>query len=411
MQLSENKIKSAKPKEKVYKIADGHGLSIEIRPTGKKVFLKTYRLNGKPKKETVGFFPDVSLRQARDRALEVNDILAEGGDPALTARNRRRAVIEAKDTEEPEVPIEDRFETIVDKFLAKREAEGAAKATMNKLHWNLGGVAVKRFKGRDIATIEPPEILKLVEEVQATGKLEKAKDVHRKLGQLFDYGIGLGKVKWNPARMISRAVVKKPGGRHPGLTDPKAVGGLMRACRGYTGSADTRAGLMLSAYTVLRSTELRGARWREIDFENALWVVPAERMKGNYGDHLVPLSRQALEILKGHFEWHSAEEDLDSFIFPCPGYYNRYMSNSTLNAAIRRLGYDTRQEHCQHGFRTTFSTNLNEQGWNRDWIERQLCHVDQDEVRSAYNKALYLDSRREMMQAYADWLDEMEKAV
>lgn len=408
--LTENKIRTAKPGPKTYRLADGLGLACEIRPNGKKVFVKQYRFGGKGKTETVGAYPDVSLSRARARTREINETLKEGGNPADTARNARQAPA-APESEAVEVAEEDRFEVIVNKFLVKRQAEGAAQATMNKLHWNLGGVAAKRFKGRDIAEIEPPEILKLVEEVQATGKLEKAKDVHRKLGQLFDYAIGLGKVKWNPARMINRAVVKKPGGKHPGLTDPKAVGGLMRACRGYTGSAETRAGLMLSAYTVLRSTELRGARWREIDFDAALWTVPAERVKGNYGDHLVPLSRQAFEILQGHFEWTGGEEDLDSFIFPCPGYYNRYMSNSTLNAALRRLGYDTRREHCQHGFRTTFSTNMNEQDWNRDWVERQLCHIDRDEVRSAYNKAKYLEGRRKLMQSYADWLDEMEKVV
>ncbi|AWY09503.1 integrase [Ruegeria phage vB_RpoS-V16] len=407
MPLTETAIKKAPVEGRKYKMIDGLGLSVEVRPTGVKMFVKQYRFGGRQRSEMIGEFPGVNLAAARARTLEINDILKHGGDPSDTARNRRLAKPRAGEPEEREtfVPEEQRFETIADRFIDKREAEGVAQATLNKLHWNLG-VAKRRFAGRDIASIKPPEILKLVEEVQATGKLEKAKDIHRKLSQVFQYAIGLGAVDLDPAQMIKRAVVKKPGGCHPGLTEPRAVGGLIRAIRGYTGQPETRAALMLSAYTVLRSTELRAARWGEIDLDAALWTVPGDRMKGRYGDHLVPLPRQAVEILEGLREWQGVEDEA-AYIFPCPAYYDRHMSNATLNAAIRRLGYDTRREHCHHGFRTTFSTNMNEQGWNRDWIERQLCHVDQDEVRLAYNKALYLDGRREMMQAYADWLDQV----
>lgn len=405
MPLTETQIKRAKPDARRYRLIDGLGLSVEVRPTGSKMFVKQYRHGGKQRSEMIGEFPEVSLAAARARTLEINQTLKEGGDPAEASRSRRQAKPKEPDAVALVVPEERRFETVADRFISKREAEGVAEATLNKLHWNLG-VAKKRFQGRDIAAIKPPEILKLVEDIQETGKLEKAKDVHRKLSQVFQYGIGLGLVDLDPAQMIKRAVIKKPGGSHPGLTDPHSVGGLMRAIRGYSGQPETRAGLLLSAFTVLRSTELRGARWREIDLEAALWTVPQDRMKGRYGDHLVPLSRQAVEVLAGLREWQGVEDE-DAYVFPCPAYYDRHMSNATLNAAIRRLGYDTRREHCQHGFRTTFSTNMNEQGWNRDWIERQLCHVDRDEVRSAYNKALYLDGRREMMQAYADWLDQV----
>jgi len=273
------------------------------------------------------------------------------------------------------------------------------------LNWNLGSLANGVLHGRDIGSIKPPEILALVEGVQEEGKIEKAKDIHRKLGQMFDYSIALGLVEWSPARMVTRAVVKKKGGEHPGLTSARDVGGLMRSIRLYpdTAGQQTRAALLLSAYTFLRSRELRGARWSEIDLDLELWTVPKDRMKGQVGDHLVPLSRQAKGILEA-MALCRGDNDL---VFPMPRYPDRYMSENTLNSALRRLGYDTRKEHCHHGFRTTFSTTMNEQGWNRDWIERQLAHTSKDEVRAAYNKALYLDGRKEMMQAYADWLDDV----
>jgi integrase len=272
------------------------------------------------------------------------------------------------------------------------------------LKWNLGGTAKQEFHGRDVGSIKPPEILALIERIQGEEKLDKAKDIHRKLAQVFDYAIALGLVEWNPAKMVTRAVVKRKGGRHPGLTDPRDVGALIRAIRLYPDGSgqNTRAALLLSAHTFLRSNEIRGARWEEIDLENSLWTVPATRMKGHLGDHLVPLSRQAVGILS-HLAAYSVEgEDL---VFPMPSKPGRYMSEATLNSALRRLGYDTRKEHCHHGFRPTFSTNMNEQGWHRDWIEAQLSHVDRDSVRRAYNKALYLEGRTQMMQAYSDWLD------
>jgi len=231
----------------------------------------------------------------------------------------------------------------------------------------------------------------------------------RKITQVMDYAVARGLVQHNPSLSVRRAIINRKSGSHPGLTDPKEVGGLMRAIRGFRGEATTRAGLLLSAYTFLRSGELRPARWQEIDRDRAVWTIPKDRMKGHYGDHLVPLSRQALAVLDWLEPWTGGGPD--DQVFPCSFDRTRYMSNATMNAALRRLGYDTRTEHCQHGFRTTFSTTMNERGWNRDWIERQLCHVDRDEVRSAYNKALYLDQRVEMMQAYSDWLDEVERGT
>ncbi len=415
--LTESAIEKAEPTRKTYRLPDGLGLTLEVRPSGAKVFTRFYRFGGRQQQITLGEFPKVRLAEARERSGELTAKIKAGEDPraddaAYIAKQNRK-----QGTPNPQLaPVEEerRFETVVRKFIHKRTQEGIAASTLDKLNWNLGRVARDDFNGRDIGSIKPPEILALIERFQEQDKIEKAKDIHRKLAQVFDYAIGLGLVEWNPAKMTTRAVVKRKGGRHPGLTKPKDVGALMRAIRLYPDGAgqNTRAALTLSAYCFLRSNELRGARWGEIDFEKALWTVPAGRMKGHMGDHIVPLARQPLEIL-GLLNADTGTGigigDPEALLFPMPSKPGRYMSEMTLNSALRRLGYNTRTEHCHHGFRTTFSTNMNEQGWNRDWIEAQLAHVDKDGVRSAYNKAVYLEGRREMMQAYANWLDDVAR--
>ncbi len=413
MSLTESEIKKIAPKSKPFSVKDTAGLSLDVRPTGRKVFIKAYRFQGKQRKDTLGEFPALRLAQARKIALEINEKVKAGTDPRdtsprYTAKAKALQAQTEQEAAEAPVPEERRFENIARRFIAKRAQEGIAQSTLDKLNWNLGGVASDCFRGRDIDSIKPPEILELIERFQAEDKIEKAKDIHRKLAQTFDYALALGLIEWNPAKMVTRAVVKRKGGKHPGLTEPKDVGRLMRSIRAYPDGAgqNTRAALCLSAYTFLRSNELRGATWGEIDLEKAIWTVPAERMKGGQ-THLVPLPRQALSIFEGLRAWIDPEPE--DFVFPMPSKTGRYMSENTLNNALRILDYDTRKQHCHHGFRTTFSTTMNEQGWNRDWIEAQLAHVDKDGVRSAYNKAIYLEQRREMMQHYADWLDEMAR--
>lgn len=401
MGLTEIQIRKAKATSRMYKLSDGNGLFLQVRKSGSKVFVVEYRFEGKRRTHTVGEFPGVRLSSARAEASVLVAKAKAGEDP----RPAEKASHPTGDGRRSHtfIPVERRFETLSDRFIEKRIAEGVADATIDKLRWNLG-FASDWFRGRDIASIEPPEVLAIVEFVQAQGKLEKAKDVHRKIGQVFDFAVGLGFVRWNPAQMVKRAVVRTKGGKHPGITDPKKVGELMRAISGYSGHVPVRAALVLSALCVLRSKELRLAQRKEIDFESRQWVIPKERMKGHYGEHIVPLSTQAVEVLSGLMTWLGIEEQPEAFLFPSMTHADRAISGNTLNSALRRLGYDTRKEHCQHGFRTTFSTNLNEQGWNKDWVERQLCHVDRDEVRSSYNKALYLEGRTEMMQRYSDWL-------
>jgi len=199
-------------------------------------------------------------------------------------------------------------------------------------------------------------------------------------------------------------MVKRRRGSFNGLIDPKDVGKLMRAIRANEGSEpQVRAALLLSAYLFPRNSELRGMLWTEIDWKGALWEIPAARMKMKR-DHLVPLPTQALAILRELQPWTGRAK----LAIPAPRDHGKMVSDATFNAALRRLGFSS-DKHVHHGFRTTASTNLNELGYNRDWIERQLAHVPGDKVRGTYNKAQYIRGRTEMMQAYADWLDAREK--
>jgi integrase len=401
MALTESQIKQAAPGPKPYKLSDGRGLYLRVAVSGSKTFVREYQFQGARRTAVLGEFPALKLALARVAAVEIGAKLKTGIDPRPA--RAEPSVRKSAPVEDDEVPPERRWATLCDQFHAKRVAEGIAPATQNKMRWKLGKT-FDEFGGRDVGSITGPEILALIERIQETGKLETAKDVHRKMSQVFQYAVGRGLVQHDPAQLVKRAVVNRKGGRHPGLTKPDEVGELMRALRGFRGEATTRAALLLSAYTFLRSTELRGAHWSEIDLTKRLWTVPGERMKGHYGEHLVPLSTQAVGVL----EWLRPWTGHGKFVFVCSFDKTRHLSEATLNAALRRLGYNTRTEHCQHGFRTTFSTNMNEMGWNRDWIERQLCHVDRDEIRSAYNKALYREDRVRMMQAWGDWLDARE---
>jgi integrase len=197
-------------------------------------------------------------------------------------------------------------------------------------------------------------------------------------------------------------MVKRRAGSHAGATDPKLVGKLMRALRSYQGEPQVRVALLLSAYLFPRNTELRGMRWNEVDWEKALWSIPGSRMKMKR-DHLVPLPRQAVALLREIRPWSGRS----ALVIPSPRSLANMVSDMTFNAALRRLGFP-KEVHVHHGFRVTASTTLNELGFNKDWVERQLAHVTGNTVRGTYNKAEYLPGRVQMMQAYADWLDARE---
>jgi len=395
MALSDAQIKSFKAGEKRFRRADSGGLFLDVMPSGKKVFRLAFRSGGKQRTAVIGDYPVMRLADARLKAAELKRELRSGNDPkresdqlAELERNKRN------------LPV---WKDIARDYLMLRQRSGAATRTMAKLDRQIE-VTISALGSRPIDSITAEDVLGVVNPIAENGHVENAHEIRSRFSQIFRYAAARGFVTHDPAAMTIDAMVKRRRGEFAGVTDPKAVGELIRSIRGYrerhflVGSA-----LLLSAYLFPRNTELRGMRWDEIDWERALWNVPGERMKMKR-DHLVPLPTQALQVLKSvqHIDVGSP------LVFPSPRDLGRMLSEMTFNAALRRLGYGN-SVHVHHGFRTTASTNLNEMGWNSDWIERQLAHVPANKVRSSYNRAEYLESRREMMQAYADWLDEQAR--
>jgi integrase len=398
--LKEIQIMAAKPAEKRYRLKDAQGLFVEVMPTGRKFFRVEFRLKGRLTKETIGPYPDVKLADARLRVAEIRTELRAGHAPSKI----RPASFTPLDAEAAE-KVSQRWETVAEEFIEKRIEEGLALTTKRQMKKNIRRT-YPELGDLDIAKIKGVDLLPILRRFEEAGKFETVRDIRCRMSQVFRYGVATGRTEHDPAHMIRDALIKRKPGKRPGLTDAKDVGGLLRAIRGYEGEASTRGALLLSAHTALRSTELRGAKWAEIDFDARLWTVPKDRMKMRYGRHLVPLSTQALGILEWLRSWNSGK-----LVFPAARTPGCWLSPKTANAALRRMGYDTKTQHCQHGFRTTFSTNLNEMGWNRDWIEKQLSHYDRNGIRSAYNAAIYMEGRTEMMQAWSDWLEKQEQKV
>ncbi|MEM8541964.1 MAG: site-specific integrase, partial [Pseudomonadota bacterium] len=259
---------------------------------------------------------------------------------------------------------------------------------------------IEAYGNRQVTDISAQDILAVVNPIAERGHIENAHEIRTRFSQIFRYAGARGLIEHDPSSMTIGAMIKRQRGEFPGITDPKQVGKLMSAINQYReDNVIVGAALLLSAYLFPRNSELRGMRWDEIDWDRELWSIPGERMKMKR-DHLVPLPSQVQTILKEVQQYDFGSE----LVFPSPRDPMRMLSDVTLNHALRRCGYD-RNTHLHHGFRTTASTNLNEQDWPADWIEAQLAHVSSNKVRASYNKAKYLKGRTEMMQAYADWLD------
>lgn len=392
MSLSDAQIKSFKSHGKRLRRSDGGGLFLDIMPSGKKVFRLAYRSAGKQRTTFIGEYPSVRLIDARLKAAEIKRALRGGVDP------KEAEQIEA--AAEEIAPAKLTWREVAQDYASLRERSGAAQRTVAKLNRQID-VTIAALGDRALDEITSQDVLSVVNPIAEDGRVETAHEIRSRFSQIFRYAAARGLVQHDPAAMTIDAMVKRRRGEFAGLTDPKAVGQLIRDIYAYrerhrlVGSA-----LLLSAYLFPRNTELRGMRWDEIDSERAMWEVPGSRMKMKR-DHLVPLPSQALAVLE-----ELRRFDLGSpLVFPSPRDPSRMLSEMTFNAALRRMGYGS-DVHVHHGFRTTASTNLNEMGWNADWIERQLAHVPANKVRSSYNKAEYLEGRTQMMQTYAGWVQE-----
>jgi integrase len=389
MSITHVAIVNAKPREKPYRLFDGRGLYLEVSPSGGRWWRFKYRFNGKEKRLSLGVFPDVGLKEARDHLDDVRRKLKAGIDPA-EERKGKGTISEAP-------APGDTFETVAREWFAKHSpawAPGHGDKIIRRLELNI----FPWLGTKPIADIKPLELLGVVQRVEQRGANETAHRALQNCGRVFRYAVATGRAERDISRDLLGALAPVVERHHASIVEPKAVGALLRAIDGYAGSLVVRCALRLAPLVFVRPGELRMAEWDEFNLEEGEWRIPASRMKMR-APHFVPLSSQAIEILR---ELHPLTGD-KRFVFPGERSRDRPMSNNTVNAALRRLGYSNEQM-TGHGFRSMASTLLNEQGWHPDAIERQLAHQEPNEIRAAYNYAKHLPERRKMMQAWSDYL-------
>jgi integrase len=393
MSLSDAAIRNAKPKAKPYKLADGDGLFLLVTPAGGKYWRMRYFVLGKEKLLALGVYPEVPLAYARDRKLEARRLLAAGTDPGAAKKAAKsEAILEAKRDSE------DTFEAVAREWYGQRLHSWVptyAETVLDRLEKQILPV----LGPQRISRITAPDILAMLRPVEARGALELTFRLKQICGQIFRYGIAIGKVDRNPAADLTGAL-KTPVVKHRAYLKEDELPEFIKKLVAYDGEPQTRFALLLLMLTFVRTTELRAAQWSEIDWEKGEWRIPAERMKMKE-QHVVPLARQALAALQ-ELRKHTGDQQ---YVFL--NTYNRrtFMSENTMLYALYRMGYHSRT--TGHGFRSTASTILNENGFRADVIERQLAHNERNPVRAAYNHAQYLAERRQMMQWWADYLEDV----
>ena len=373
------------------KLFDGGGLFLLVRPAGSRLWRMKYRHGGKERLLSFGAFPEVSLAEARQRRDEARSIIRNGGDPAAIKRGQKASA---------KLGAEESFRAIANEWLTKQKASLAA-VTYTKTAWMLG--LVPSLDTLPVAGISAPEVLAALRKLEAAGTIETAHRVKQKIGQVFRYAIATGRAQRDPTADLRGALAPVVSKSHAAVTDPKKIGELLRAIEGYTGQPVTTAALKLAPLLFVRPDNLRRMEWGELDLDAAEWRIPASKMKMQEA-HTVPLPTQAVAILQ---ELHPLTKH-GRYCFPSVRSAKRPMSENTVNAALRRLGY-ANNEMTGHGFRAMASTRLNELGWAPDVIERQLAHAERNKVRAVYNRAQYLGERRKMMQSWADYLDKLRE--
>lgn len=391
MPLTDAKLRTLKPKDKPYKVADFQGLYVTVTPTGSCLWHLKYRVEGREKRLSFGMYPDVGLAEARRKRDAARAVLARGEDPGEVKKEAKRAAA-VRDAET--------FARQAEIYKAKLVAEGKALSTRQKTEWLLD-MANAEFGDRPISQITAPEVLQCLRKVEAKGNFETAKRLRSRIGAVFRLAIATGLAETDPTYPLRDALIRPQVKPRAAITDPKRLGELLRAIDVFHGQAVTRIGLQLLALLVPRPGELRQARWDEFDLDAAIWTIPAERMKMRR-PHRVPLPQQAVELLRNL----SALTGSGKLVFPSLVSSIRPMSENTLNTALRRIGFGA-DEMTSHGFRATFSTIANESGlWHPDAIERALAHVDKDAVRRAYARGEHWDERVRMAEWWAGFLQE-----
>jgi integrase len=384
--LSDTTIRTAKPKDKLYRLTDANGLCLEVTPTGSKLWRYRYRFNGSAKMLALGPYPAVTLLKARQLRDAARQLLIEGTDPG-----------EQKKTAKQAQKVEGlTFETLAREWFAYN-APRWAESTTYKAKLYLENDLIPGIGARPLKAITRPDLVELVRKVEARGTLNAAGKIRQWLHQIFRYGLAKGVVDANPATDLSVVAAPPKAARHHPHVTFAELPELLAKSEAANIHSLTRHAIRLLTLTAVRPGELRQAPWAEFDLERATWTIPAERMKARR-PHIVPLPRQAVAILR------LLQEITGRYALVFAGANpDRPMSENTVNKALRMMGYEGKQ--TGHGFRHLLSTELNGRGYNKDWIERQLAHGDSDEIRGTYNHAAYVEQRRTMMQAWADSID------
>jgi integrase len=391
-------VRNAKARDKTYRLAAGKGLYLQVEPTGAKYWRLKYRYAGKQKMLGLGVFPDVSLSAAREAADDARKLLANGVDPS--AQRKVQKITQ-------QLSAENTLKAVALEWIGLKRQEWAETYTA-KVQLRLENDVFPWLGDRPINSITALELLAVLKRIAERGTLETTHRIRRHLSQIFRYAIIDGRVERDWAADLQGALPLPLKRNFPTITDPDRIGELLRAIDAYTGTYITRAALKLAPMVFTRPGELRWAEWAEFDLNKGEWLVPGSRLKARKAQkmvaeaHVVPLSRQAMAILN---DLHSLT-GAGRFVFPGERSAKRPMSENTVNAAFARMGF--KGEIVQHGLRHMASTALNEAGWSEDAIERQLAHKDKNAIRDIYNKAQYLKERREMMQAWADYLDKLK---
>jgi len=399
MSLTDTEIRLAKARTKGYKLADGGGLTLLVQPNGSKWWRLRYRHGGVEKMLSLGVYPDVPLKLARQRRDEARRKLAEKVDPGAERKAERDAKANTL-----RVIATEWFE------LQANPPENSGRAaltavTAKKTKWMLEAFLYPKLGDVWINDISAPRLYEVLREIESRGIRESAHRSRSLASRIFRFAVATGRADRDITADLRGALAPIVTKNRAAIIEPRAIGTLLRTLEEYVGQPATGFALRLSPYVFVRPGELRGARWSEIDWGAREWRIPPERMKMRE-QHIVPLAAQVIALL----ERLRPVTEYTGFLFPSLRSTDRPMSNNTVNAALRRLGYSS-EEMTGHGFRALASTRLNEQGWHPDLIELQLAHAERNRVRAAYNRAQRLAERRKMMQEWADYIDSLRSAM
>lgn len=386
MKLTDTTCKNTKPTDKPRKLSDGAGLYLEVMPTGSKYWRLKYRFAGKEKRLAIGVYPEISLKEARERRDQARKLIQNGTDPSQLKKDLKHQQI---------IDTENTFKKIAIEWHENQKPTWNTRhaiTVLRRLEMNI----FNYIGDKPIHTIKAPELLSVVRVIERRDALDVAHRALQTCGQIFRYAIAIGKAERDITADL-RGALKTRKKEHFNRLEAKELPEFLKKLEEYDGDPQTILGFKLLILTFVRTGELRGAKWEEIDFDKSEWRIPAERMKMKE-QHIVPLSNQSLLILKELLTLNGSRE----YIFPNRNKPSNFISENTLLYALYRMGYHS----TPHGFRATASTILNEHGFRPDVIERQLAHAERNKVRASYNHAQYLPERREMMQWWANYLEE-----